>query len=177
MKNILIFIAGAGIGSVVTWKLVEKKYKNLADEEIASVVERFKEKEKELDKKVKKETKTTKKKKDDKKVEQIIEKEGYIDVNPGEEIRTPYIIAPEQFGDYPEYGTKTLIYYADGILADDIDGPITEDIDVMLGPDALSHFGEYEDDSVYVRDPMNEIDYEILMSTQRYSEISAGSAV
>lgn len=172
MKNILIFIAGAGIGSVVTWKLVEKKYKNLADEEIASVVERFKEKEKELDKKIKKETKTIRKKKEDKKVEEIIEKEGYIDVN-----KIPYIIAPEQFGDYPEYGTKTLIYYADGILADDIDGPITEDIDVMLGPDALSHFGEYEDDSVYVRDPMNEIDYEILMSDKKYSEISAGSAI
>ena len=34
MKNVLIFLSGAAIGSVVTWKIIEKKYKDLADEEI-----------------------------------------------------------------------------------------------------------------------------------------------
>ena len=42
MKNLLFFITGAAIGSVVTWKLIEKKYKDIADEEIASVIETFK---------------------------------------------------------------------------------------------------------------------------------------
>ena len=42
MKNLLCFVAGAAIGSVVTWKLIEKKYKDLADEEIESVIETFK---------------------------------------------------------------------------------------------------------------------------------------
>lgn len=44
MKNVLIFILGGAVGSLVTWKLVEGKYKKLADEEIASVVGRFKDK-------------------------------------------------------------------------------------------------------------------------------------
>ena len=42
MKNLLCFVTGAAIGSVVTWKLIEKKYKDLADEEIESVIETFK---------------------------------------------------------------------------------------------------------------------------------------
>ena len=42
MKNVLIFLSGAAIGSVVTWKIIEKKYKDLADEEIESVKETFK---------------------------------------------------------------------------------------------------------------------------------------
>ena len=42
MKNLLYFVTGAAIGSVVTWKLIEKKYKDLADEEIESVKETFK---------------------------------------------------------------------------------------------------------------------------------------
>ena len=46
MKYGICFIVGAGIGSVVTWKLLEEKYKKLADEEIASVVETFKNREK-----------------------------------------------------------------------------------------------------------------------------------
>lgn len=41
MNNKLIgligFITGAAVGSVITWKLVEKKYRKLAEEEIASV--------------------------------------------------------------------------------------------------------------------------------------------
>ena len=41
----------------------------------------------------------------------------------------------------------------------------------MIGPDALDHFGEYEDDSVYIRDEINEMDYEILKSEKKFSEI------
>ena len=41
MKNLLFFVAGAAIGSIATWKLIEKKYKDLADEEIESVKETF----------------------------------------------------------------------------------------------------------------------------------------
>ena len=41
MNNKLIgaiaFVTGAAVGSIVTWKLVETKYRKLAEEEIASV--------------------------------------------------------------------------------------------------------------------------------------------
>lgn len=192
MKNLLCFVTGAAIGSVVTWKLIEKKYKDLADEEIESVIETFKNRKPRITKDEVKETveKVINKYKEPKEtVEDIVTAEGYsiedeeetdedddsnytVDVDPGVEVIVPYVIIPEQFGEYSEYGTKTLTYYADNVLTDEIDNPITsEEMETMIGPDALDHFGEYEDDSVYIRDEMNEMDYEILKSEKTFSEI------
>ena len=192
MKNLLCFVTGAAIGSVVTWKLIEKKYKDLADEEIESVIETFKNRKPRITKDNVKETveKVINKCKESKEtIEDIVTSEGYsieneeeideddesnytVDVDPGVEVIVPYVITPEQFGEYNEYGTKTLTYYADNVLTDEIDNPITSDeMETMIGPDALDHFGEYEDDSVYIRDEMNEMDYEILKSEKTFSEI------
>ena len=192
MKNLLCFVTGAAIGSVVTWKLIEKKYKDLADEEIESVIETFKNRKPRITKDEVKETveKVINKYKEPKEtVEDIVTAEGYsiedeeetdedddsnytVDVDTGVEVIVPYVITPEQFGEYIEYGTKTLTYYADNVLTDEIDNPITsEEMETMIGPDALDHFGEYEDDSVYIRDEMNEMDYEILKSEKMFSEI------
>ena len=192
MKNLLCFVAGAAIGSVVTWKLIEKKYKDLADEEIESVIETFKNRKPRITKDNVKETveKVINKYKEPKEtIEDIVTAEGYsieneeeideddesnytVYVDPGVEVIVPYVITPEQFGEYNEYGTKTLTYYADNVLTDEIDNPITSDeMETMIGPDALDHFGEYEDDSVYIRDEMNEMDYEILKSEKTFSEI------
>ena len=192
MQNLLYFVAGAAIGSVVTWKLIEKKYKDLADEEIESVIETFKNRKPRITKDNVKETveKVINKCKESKEtVEDIVTAEGYsieneeeideddesnytINVDNDIEVVTPYVITPEQFGEYNEYGTKTLTYYSDNVLTDEIDNPITsEEMVTMIGPDALDHFGEYEDDSVYIRDEMNEMDYEILKSEKKFSEI------
>ena len=192
MKNLLCFVAGAAIGSVVTWKLIEKKYKDLADEEIESVIETFKNRKPRITKDEVKETveKVINKWKEPKEiVEDIVTAEGYyieneeeideddesnytVNVDNGIDVVTPYVITPEQFGEYNEYGTKTLTYYADNVLTDEIDNPITsEEMVTMIGPDALDHFGEYEDDSVYIRDETNEMDYEILKSEKMFSEI------
>ena len=192
MKNLLCFVAGAAIGSVVTWKLIEKKYKDLADEEIESVIETFKNRKPRITKDEVKETveKVINKWKEPKEtVEDIVAAEGYsieneeeideddetnytVNVDNDIEVVNPYVITPEQFGEYSEYGTKTLTYYADNVLTDEIDNPITsEEMETMIGPDALDHFGEYEDDSVYIRDEMNEMDYEILKSEKTFSEI------
>ena len=196
MKNLLFFVAGAAIGSIATWKLIEKKYKDLADEEIESVIETFKNRRPRITKDEVKETveKVINKWKEPKEtVEDIVAAEGYSIENEEEideddesnyivnvyndndndiEVVTPYVITPEQFGEYNEYGTKTLTYYSDNVLTDEIDNPITsEEMVTMIGPDALDHFGEYEDDSVYIRDEMNEMDYEILKSEKKFSEI------
>lgn len=192
MKNLLCFVTGAAIGSVVTWKLIEKKYKDLADEEIESVIETFKNRKPRITKDNVKETveKVINKYKEPKEiVEDIVTAERYsieneeeideddesnytINVDNDVEVITPYVITPEQFGEYNEYGTKTLTYYADNVLTDEIDNPITlDEMVTMIGPDALDHFGEYEDDSVYIRDETNEMDYEILKSEKMFSEI------
>lgn len=43
MKKVFIFLAGAAVGSLVTYKIVQKHYRDLANEEIESVKEMFKE--------------------------------------------------------------------------------------------------------------------------------------
>lgn len=41
LKGVLIFVLGAAAGSLATWKLIEKKYKDIAQEEIDSVKDTF----------------------------------------------------------------------------------------------------------------------------------------
>ena len=45
---------------------------------------------------------------------------------------------------------------------------IIEDVEGTVGTDSLTHFGEYEDDSVFVRNDEKQIDYEILLDSDKY---------
>lgn len=84
----------------------------------------------------------------------------------------PYVISPNEFGEMDDYTTISLMYYADQIVADDNDD-IVDNVEEIIGFDSLNHFGEYEDDSVFVRNDARKCDYEILRSLRRYSEILA----
>lgn len=85
------------------------------------------------------------------------------------EAKLPYTIAPDEFGEDPDnYECLTFSYYADGVLADDADDPITN-VQEIIG-DALNHIGEYEPDAVYVRNELLGTEYEILRDPRKYSE-------
>ena len=64
----------------------------------------------------------------------------------------------------------SLTYYADGVLADEND-EVIEDVEDAVGIDSLNRFGEYEDDSVFVRNDARKCDYEILLDQRTYSEV------
>lgn len=83
----------------------------------------------------------------------------------------PYIISPEEFGENPYYDTISLTYYSDKVLTDEDDIEI-EDVDGLIGEDSLNHFGEYEDDSVFVRNDELQTDYEILLDERAYYDIN-----
>ena len=104
----------------------------------------------------------------------ILNKEGYVNNEETEKeddnLTKPYVIAPDEFGD--DYETETLTYYADGILEDEFGEVIDDDeIEEMIGKESLDHFGEYEQDTVYVRNDNKRIDYEILRDLSSYSEV------
>lgn len=82
----------------------------------------------------------------------------------------PYVIPPEEFGEKDDYDRISLSYYSDHILADE-DDQLLEDVDDVVGFDSLTHFGEYEDDSVYVRNDRLKTDYEILRDERKYSDV------
>lgn len=76
------------------------------------------------------------------------------------------VISPMELND-SDYETITLKYYDDDILTDDRD-EIIEDPVGIVGDDFKKHFGEYEDDCVYVRNDNLDVDYEILLQGVSY---------
>lgn len=83
-----------------------------------------------------------------------------------------YTIAPDEFGEDPDnYETLSFTYYADGVLTDDNDDPVTN-IAEIIG-DGLNHIGEWEPDAVYVRNEKLGLEYEILRDERNYAEVEA----
>lgn len=178
-SNVIIFAVGAAVGSAVTWKLLKTKYEQIAQEEIDSVKEAFSKRFTPEDSNGPQESgesqmtlnEYSEKLKEMKYANDLAmaekEKKGVIiDMNKSE----PYVISPEEFGELDDYDAISLNYYADGVLTDDWDNVI-EDVDDMVGLDSLNHFGEYEDDSVFVRNERDKADYEILLDTRNFADI------
>lgn len=174
----LIFLLGAAAGSVATWKLVKTKYEQIAQEEIDSVKEVFAKKHNaEQEKESESPVNFTYPKTNLEKYENVVKESGYLGRENDEEggsepmeNKAPFVIPPEEFGEN-DYETVSLTYYADGVLTDEY-GDIIENVDHIVGVDSLNHFGEYEDDSVFVRNNELELDYEILMDYRNYSDVS-----
>lgn len=185
LRGSLFFISGAAIASFITYKIVEKKFKKIADEEIASVKEMY-------ERKIKKaEIDTTKYEVNAETIKTAVEevKNINVDINPYGSLVTDLgysnnkkeekedmtvdnditVIPPEDFGEYG-YKCESLTYYQDKVLTFDNDEKIT-DVNKYVGPDALNTFGEYEDDSVFVRNHGLKTDFEILLDSRRYSEV------
>lgn len=177
-----ILIAGSAIGSVITWRLAKKKYEKIAQEEIDSVKEAFARRESHSEAKgtVKKAggircaAEQAKEKPDIREYAEMIRQAGYALEGSADIMgdKHPYVITPEEFGEFDDYETISLTWYADEILAED-NGEIVDDVEDIVG-DALSHFGEYEDDSVFVRCDERKCDYEILLDRRYFSDV-AGS--
>lgn len=176
---LLIFAGGTTFGSVVTWKILKEKYADIAQEEIDSVKEIF-------SRKIESDTGVVRSsvlengrndggdeiKQNVNRYADIISDNGYLekvvegDISMNE---SPYVIAPDDFGDC-DYETVSLTYYADGVLADEFDD-ICDDVDELIGVDSLNRFGEYEDDSVFVRNDALKQDFEILRDEKKYSDL------
>ena len=189
LSKVLIFVAGCGIGSVVTGKLVEKKYQQIAQEEIDSVKEALgyvnepmKEDEPE-DAEADEEDEFDRENESAKEeINRICKEQGY-DYNAiskggekemAEKDDKPYVISPEEF-DENGYKTKTLFYYNDDVVTDDRGKVLSEEsVEKLIGKESLSTFGQYESDSVFVRNDNLMTDYEILADERNYHEMYMG---
>ena len=182
--NFMMFVLGVAVGSVVTWRYVEKKYEQIAQDEIDSVKEVFSKREAEFTENTEARIKADNAKEKPSIIEYAarLREQGYtnysdmVDEKPEEvkkepmSLDKPYVITPEEFGDLDDYETISLTYYADQILTDDND-VIVDDIEDVVGFDSLNSFGEYEDDSVFVRNDKLKCDYEILLDQRKYSDV------
>lgn len=191
LTGFLMFAVGAAIGSVVTWKFVKTKYERIANEEIKSVKEVYSKKESIVnnDKSVKvvyskKEATVNNDKPVDAKTSiyemkeylETIKNNGYYkeeqEYEEGESDMndSPYVISPDEYGNLDDHTCVNLSYYADGVLADDWDTVII-DPDEQVGPNIADHFGEYEDDTVFVRNEKLKVDYEICRDLRTFAEV------
>lgn len=197
VSTAIALVVGAAIGSVVTWKVLEKKYENLVKEEIASVKKELgrmsddEAKQPEESEQVKGQMGFEDLDEEDSEYfvvedrsmlreqhREVLKEQGYTNYSGIEKEKNepqiimeprPYVISPSEFGE-GEYDTVSYTLYADGTLADDLDDPVI-DVDDVVGKESLEHFGEYEDDSVFVRNDRLKLDFEILLDDRKYSDV------
>lgn len=193
--NVLMFAAGAAIGSVVTYKVVKNQYEKIVQEEIESIKEAFAGNEPdvtqeqiedtdedevrpesprqinwdELEDLDEEDDEYTPNEKDLEEYESLTH--GYSGEKGGVEAmaKEPYVISPYDFGELDDFNQIELTYYADGTLEDD-EYNIVTNIDELIGPKALLTFGEYEDDSVFVRNEYLRTDFQILKDYRSYEQ-------
>lgn len=169
--GLIIFAIGMIVGTAVAKNYFKKKYEEIAQEEIESVKRIYnrnvipEQSDEQIVEDVTEEITTN--------FNGILSREGYSlnhDEADRKDLKAPYIISPDEYGEKTDYELISLTYYADGILADDCD-VIIEDMEDTVGFGSLNHFGEYEDDSIFVRNDSRMCDYEILLDTRDYTDV------
>lgn len=192
--NVLVFAVGAAVGSAVTWKIVKDRYERIVQEEIESVKKVFAETLNDINTQEEENVEEDEEEPDVSfrqvswddiedddeefdegdmdEYEQLVKyynREKGGPENMATDVKKPYVISPYDFGELDGYRTFELTYYADGILEDE-DYTIVPDPDDLLGPEALTTFGEYEDDAVFVRNEQLQADFQILKDYRTYAE-------
>lgn len=190
-----MFLAGATVGSAVMWICLRRYYEQIAQEEIDSVKAAFAER-KLVNTNIAKNNKSNEKQEENQHEADITElkpnlvnyaaklrEEGYTNYTEHSKKNTeekkdgsmpnePYVITPDNYGENDNYTLITLFYYAgDSVLADDED-EVVEDIEGTVGEDFAEHFGEYENDSVFIRNDRLRCDYEILRDNRSFSDVT-----
>ena len=181
LSYLLAFAAGALIGSAATWYFVKDKYEKLAQEEIDSVKETFKKSYEDQEVKHEEEIHKVENKyynalAQDYNYEKKSRPETILEEDEEEEVRKmdePYVIKPYEFGDYIDYEQISLLYFADGVLADEDTLDVIDDVDETVGEYFADHFGAYEEDSVYVRNDAKRCEYEILKDERQYKDVAS----
>ena len=184
LSNVLLFTAGVAVGSLVTWRYFKSKYEVVEDEIEEKTEETEGETETEDEDPEVSESKMSYKKPPLKEYVKMVEDNGYVPKTHMEEVKEeiangewddkdvyePFIIRPDEYGELHAYETLSLNYYADGVLTDELDNPI-EDVESLVPADFADHFGEYDDNAVFVRNDNLECDYEILRDLRKFTDV------
>ena len=188
-NNVFVFVVGAAVGSLATWLYMKNKVDLLGAD--LNDLEEYYVRCDEYDSEEESPEDVEDEESHDETVNGLhvkpnimeyakrVQEQGYVDYsgNPKsatkpkevDDVERPYVISPEEFGEIG-YSTMSLTYYNDGVLTDE-DGDIIEDVDDIVGRDSLDTFGDYEEDSVFVRDDRKKTDYEILADERNYSDV------
>lgn len=156
--SVIGFITGALVGSIVTYLLTKKKIQAQADMEIEEVRETF------ANFKRNQEVVLTEHKipenRDLSRYSKVVKEPApKDDPSPSDK---PCLISMEEYVEDDEYDKETVIFYSeDGVLTDQFDHVLG--VNDIIGEEALKHFGDEEEDIVYVRNNKFMTDYEVVL--------------
>ena len=186
--NVLIFAAGAAIGSAVTWKVMKDKYEGYEEyeqEETEEYDEEFVEEEtvEEVEQETQPDPEIPMNKYEKPNIFEYaskLEEHGYTNYSgnekkeepPVEEVKNdePYIIEPNEFGEY-DYEVHYLTYYAGDKKLADNRGELVDHLEEVIGLGVIEEFEKYDEDVLYVRNDRLMSDYEVYLDEGKYSEI------
>lgn len=180
LSNVLLFAAGAAVGSLVTWRIFKSRYE-LVDEDYEEYYDESEDATDEDDEASNEEIETESnytRKPALREYSQMVKQLSYADVEVPDtddeeedhDVYEPYVIRPNEYGEIHAYETLQLNYYSDGVLTDDLDNPI-EDVESMVPADFADHFGDYDEHAVHIRNDERQCDYEILRDLRPFSEV------
>lgn len=181
IKEVVIFAAGFVAGGFVVNKLVEKKYEDISNQEIESVKEVYHKKLEEAEKPQEEapdnndipdeaaETEQTRKGTSTMRAYSDIIKSSNYSSPVTNEPDLPYVITPEAYMEPNGYDKLACNYYNNDVLTDENDEPV-EIEEIMGSHDMLDRMGEYETDTLYIRNDKTEADYEITQIDGAYVE-------
>lgn len=151
---IFVFLAGGLLGSLATYYILKRRWKDEKEAEINDVVKYYDEMMKQHDEV------------DPFDVKLVIEhpKE---DVSPED---SPYKITVEEYVEDMDFNKETVVYYEkDSVLADMYDKMLM--IHDTIGDDILNNPDYFDDDVVYCRNPKLGIDYEVVLEHKSYESM------
>lgn len=160
-KECIIFLIGGVAGAAATYMYINKKSEERINDEIKKLHNYHTGDKKIVPDDNRNSSDCSLEKNADPKVEldKKIKELGYIKKE--EDMSRIQVIPPQESWEQ-DYPTITLTYYEnDGVLADE-KGKIISNADELVGKDFASHFGEFEEDSVYIRNDNLKVYYEIL---------------
>ena len=184
ISHVLTFVGGAAIGSIGTWYVLKKYYEDKTEKEIQSVKEAYDRpilspgnpyviSPKELREALKLQAKAEDNELKTRTIIDEVKERGYVPEIPHTPaLEKPYVISPDEFGEYHDYQQIELTFYADNVLADDNDILLSHDeVEESCGYECLLHFDEYEEGMVYVRNDQKKCEYVITKDYRNYSEV------
>lgn len=170
MKGLIYFLSGVAVGAASTYLLLKGRYNASEKEFYARKYDERKPKEEEKEEqKVEEPKHTITEKPDIHEYARILAEQRYS--NKDVKVENSHIISKREFEE-SEYDAEALIYYADGVLAYETTDEVVDNADEIVGTEFKDHFGEYEDNTVFVRNDEEQTDFEIIRYDQKYKEVS-----
>ena len=197
MKELLIFLAGLGIGAGGTYVCLKNRFDEQLEEEVAELMDYRREK----PKKAKKASKRAKKaseepaeseeeefvpvedpevEEEDREAYSKIVKANYAKKSPEEMVKEKkkkrndpkiFLLSPKAFAS-SNNEQKTVFLYGDGVVVDEESDEVIDNGYALLGgADVIREAENTGDTTVYIRNLNNDVDYEVVMCQEDYGNV------